>query len=305
LKISSVSSWLCQVQIAGTEAQQLALLGNASALADELLPRAAAKLVPGGVHLMVGRDDIRSGVRRGNTDRSQFATVATRLPELKDWRRRLQRGVDRLRDHFCRQCVLELIYYSDDAESQLSPEMYLNLDYEGADVAAWQQEPMPSAIFQALFNKLTSIQQTAREVLTGRERVVAVLLMRLTETLVIWLSEDNDFWDALEEGESSLGSIGLQQFVLDMQFVIQVAVNGRFLSRHMSQVVADISLRAVNTFAATGADPNSVLLDDEWFLTSAQDALHKLLEGWNRQVSSPTASISAQSVSSFRSHGSE
>lgn len=49
----------------------------------------------------------------------------------------------------------------------------------------------------------------------------------------------------------------------------------------------------------------SVLLDDEWFLTSAQDALHKLLEGWNRQVSSPTASLSAQSVSSFRSHGSE
>ncbi len=151
MKISSVSSWLCQVRIAGTEAQQLALLGNASALADELLPRAAAKLVPGGVHLMVGRDDIRSGIRRGNTDRSQFATVATRLPELKDWRRRLQRGVDRLRDHFCRQCVLELIYYSDDAESQLSPEMYLNLDYEGADVAAWQQEPMPSAIFQVHF----------------------------------------------------------------------------------------------------------------------------------------------------------
>jgi hypothetical protein len=67
-----------------------------------------------------------------------------------------------------------------------------------------------------LFNKLTSIQQTAREVLTGRERVVAVLLMRLTETLVIWLSEDNDFWDALEEGESSLGSIGLQQVCVNL-----------------------------------------------------------------------------------------
>lgn len=65
--------------------------------------------------------------------------------------------------------------------------------------------------WQALFHTLTSIQQTAAELLTGRERVVVVLLMRLTETLVIWLSEDQDFWDAIEDGEYRLGPIGLQQ----------------------------------------------------------------------------------------------
>ena len=41
--------------------------------------------------------------------------------------------------------------------------------------------------------------------------MVVVLLMRLTETLVIWLSEDQDFWDAMEDGENRLGPIGLQQ----------------------------------------------------------------------------------------------
>jgi hypothetical protein len=129
--------------------------------------------------------------------------------------------------------------------------------------------------------------------------------MRLTETLVIWLSEDQDFWDAIEDGEYRLGPIGLQQFVLDMQFVIQVAINGRFSSRHMRQVVNDVTARAVTAFTATGGDPHSVLQEDEWFLSAAQEAVRRLLEGWNRQVSSPTASISAQSVSSFRSHGSE
>lgn len=49
----------------------------------------------------------------------------------------------------------------------------------------------------------------------------------------------------------------------------------------------------------------SVLQEDEWFLSAAQEAVRRLLEGWNQQVTSPTASISAQSVSSFRSHGSE
>jgi hypothetical protein len=80
-------------------------------------------------------------------ERNHFGTTANRLPELKDWRRRLQRGVDRLRDHLCRQHVLELIYYSNDAESQLCPETYLQLDNDGGD-PNWHQEPMPSPIFQ-------------------------------------------------------------------------------------------------------------------------------------------------------------
>lgn len=83
-----------------------------------------------------------------NAERNQFGAVANRLPELKDWRRKLQRGVDRLRDHLCRQHVLELIYYSEEPESQLSPETYLTLDNDGGD-PNWLQEPMPSPIFQA------------------------------------------------------------------------------------------------------------------------------------------------------------
>ena len=61
----------------------------------------------------------------------------------------MQRGVDRLRDHLCRQHVLELIYYSEDPESQLSPETYLILDNDGGDPNVWLQDPMPSPIFQA------------------------------------------------------------------------------------------------------------------------------------------------------------
>lgn len=64
------SDWLLQVRAATTEAQQLALLGNASALADELLPRAASKLVPGGMQTVMSRDDLRSATRRGR-DRDQ------------------------------------------------------------------------------------------------------------------------------------------------------------------------------------------------------------------------------------------
>ncbi|CAM6081649.1 unnamed protein product [Calypogeia fissa] len=287
------------VQTADALAQQLALVGNAAALADELLPRAASKLVPS-----TATKDVRG---RRLSDR-QAANAAARMPELKDWRRRLQREVDRLRDHFCQYHTLDLIYNPDDVDAQLSNETYLNLDLDGLDDAAWQQDPMPSRTMQALFAKLTNIAQTAGDLLVGRERVVTVLLMRLTETVVIWLSNDEDFWEALEDGgETGLGPNGLRQFVLDMQFIMQVASHGRYSSRTMRQVVSDTTSRAVNAYAATGSDPDAVLPDDEWLSSVAREAQRRLLTGWargantNGELGSPTHSVSAQSVSSVRS----
>ena len=45
----------------------------------------------------------------------------------------------------------------------------------------------------------------------GRERFATLLLMRLTETVMLWLSEDQSFWDDIEEGPRPLGPLGLQQ----------------------------------------------------------------------------------------------
>lgn len=45
----------------------------------------------------------------------------------------------------------------------------------------------------------------------GRERFASLLLMRLTETVILWLSEDQSFWDDIQEGPRPLGSLGLQQ----------------------------------------------------------------------------------------------
>ncbi|OMO82741.1 hypothetical protein COLO4_22869 [Corchorus olitorius] len=59
-------------------------------------------------------------------------------------------------------------------------------------------------------------------------------------------------------------------------------------------------------FAATGMDPYSVLPDDDWFNDVCQDAIERLSgrPKAERDLNSPTASVSAQSISSVRSHGS-
>lgn len=283
------------VKPAETEHQQLGLLANAYALAEEVLPRVAAKILP------AQNSNGREEPRKRATDR--HSAVPSRMAELREWRKRLQRMVDRLRDRYCRQQVLDLIY-TEDGEANLGVEVYLNLSNNVDDL-----EPMPSPIFQELFFRLNKLSHIAADVLVGRERTTLLLFQRLVETFVIWLSDDQDFWEDIEDGPNPLGQAGLQQFVLDMQFIIQIASHGRYLNRQIRQVVADIITRAVEAFSKSGLDPNSVLPENEWFLAAAQDSMLKLLADWAKEVaigdlSSPTASLSAQSISSARSHGS-
>ncbi|XP_048419868.1 exocyst complex component EXO84B-like isoform X2 [Pyrus x bretschneideri] len=278
------------VSVAENEAQQIALLANASLLAEELLPRAAMKLSP--LNQVAYRDDLR----RRSSDRQN------RHPEQREWKRRLVSSVDRLKDSFCRQHALDLIF-TEDGDSHLTADMYINMDANVEEVD-W----FPSLIFQELFVKLNRMASIAAEMFVGRERFATLLLMRLTETVILWLSEDQSFWDDIEDGPP-LGPLGLQQFYLDMKFVILFASQSRYLSRNLNRAINEIISKAMAAFSATGMDPNSVLPEDEWFNEVCQDAIERLsgkpkAVNGDRDLSSPTASVSAQSISSVRSHGS-
>ncbi|XP_042504737.1 exocyst complex component EXO84B-like [Macadamia integrifolia] len=280
------------VRMAETEAQQIALLANASLLADDLLPRAAMKLSP--MYQAGGKDE---PPRRASDKQNRI------IPEQREWKRRLQRSVDRLRDSFCRQHVLDLIF-TEEGETHLSAEMYISID-DNVDEPEW----FPSPIFQDLFLKLNRMAVAAADMFVGRERFATILFMRLAETVILWLSDDQAFWEEIEAGPKNFGPYGLQQLYLDMEFVILFSSQGRYLSRNLHQVIKDIISRAIEAFAATGMDPYSVLPEDEWFAEFAQIALKTLtgktkFSSDDRDIASPTASISAQSISSVISHGS-
>ena len=117
------------VQLAETEAQQIALLANASLLADELLPRAAMKLSP-------SEASYKDDHHRRTSDRQN------RHPEQREWKRRLVSSVDRLKNTFCQQHALDLIF-TEEGDSHLTAEMYINMDGT-ADEMEW----FPSLIFQ-------------------------------------------------------------------------------------------------------------------------------------------------------------
>jgi hypothetical protein len=64
---------------------------------------------------------------------------------------------------------------------------------------------------QELYAKLNRMAGIAAEMFVARERFATLLMMRLTETVILWLSEDQTFWEEIEQGPKPLGPLGLQQ----------------------------------------------------------------------------------------------
>lgn len=120
------------VKMAETEAQQVALLSNSLLLADEFLPRAALKL------FNANQSSRSDESLRGGSDRHSHLT------EQREWKKRLQRSVDRLRDTFCRQHALDLIF-TEEGDIRLSADIYISMD-ETTEEPEW----FPSPIFQVI-----------------------------------------------------------------------------------------------------------------------------------------------------------
>ncbi|KAJ3687276.1 hypothetical protein LUZ61_016440 [Rhynchospora tenuis] len=240
---------------AETDAQQLALIGAAYSVSDELLPVAVSQFF----NLQSEKEGPGGGVNL----------------EYKDWKRHLGHSLDRLRDHFCRQYVLNFVY-SREGEARLDARMYLQ--GKGDDLF-WDPEALPSYPFQALFGRLQQLASVAGDVLLGKEKVQKILLSRLTETVVMWLSDEQEFWEVFENDTVQLQPSGLQQLILDMRFIVEIAVCGRYSTRTIHQLVSAIIMHAIRAFSAKGIDPQSALPEDEWFVDTAKAAISKLVQG--------------------------
>ena len=119
------------IRMAETEEQQLALLANASLLAEELLPRAAMKLSS------VNQASVGS-LHKRDPDKQIDAA------ELREWKRKLHHMVDKLRDSFCRLHAVALIF-TEEGGTHLSAETYINMDNNVEEI-----EWAPSLVFQVL-----------------------------------------------------------------------------------------------------------------------------------------------------------
>lgn len=82
---------------------------------------------------------------------------------------------------------------------------------------SWDPVPFLAVLPQELFGKLHKMASISSDMFIGRERFATLLWTKLTETVILWLSNDQSFWDDIEEGHKPLGPIGLLQVNPDRQ----------------------------------------------------------------------------------------
>jgi hypothetical protein len=121
---------------AETDSEQLAILGVAFTILDELLPNAVLSTWM----LQNESKEPNSGLME-NVGFNTSASV-----ELKEWRKHLQHSFDKLRDHFCRQYVLSFIY-SREGSTRLNAHIYLS---DNKEDLYWDSGPLPSLPFQVI-----------------------------------------------------------------------------------------------------------------------------------------------------------
>ncbi|KAJ3670199.1 hypothetical protein LUZ60_010523 [Juncus effusus] len=238
--------------------QQILLMNSIFAICDEFLPISISKMLPN-----------QGEIKQKETESTKKENINS---EFRNWRRHIQRSCNKLRDHFCWQFVLSFIY-TREGKTRSSAKMYLELEEE---YSLEDSEWIPSSPFRALFARFQQLESLISEIVAGKEKVQKSILSRTVETVLMWLLNEKEFWELIQDNTIQFHQNGLQQHILDMHFIIEIAIFGGYSTRNIHQLVSAIITKTIEAFSARGVDPQSALYEDEWFSHAAKAAILKL-----------------------------
>ncbi|RZB85584.1 Exocyst complex component EXO84A [Glycine soja] len=186
---------------------------------------------------------------------------------LDDFLLFIEEGSNKLRNMFCQQLILrELSTYH---RHEMFSASHCNDQFDANTVP----HPMPSGIFQVLFLELRKIEQLEEENVFEVNWLMG-LLRELMESMFIWVSNNKEILATTEENVSSKTDEAKQQFILDVQFLVEIGMYGGYFS---SDPLLLLTLMK-STFNSAGLDPFKDVDDDDWAIDAATKTIQKLLE---------------------------
>ncbi|KAI3772958.1 hypothetical protein L6452_04154 [Arctium lappa] len=169
----------------------------------------------------------------------------------------------RLRTHFCKQFIHSIM-------SNEAPCIGDNVD---SDLL---QDRMPSLPYQVLFLELRKAEELAEDTVAEFEWLVS-LLTQLVETTFDWISINGEIrMTHDDEDTSDQQSDRLTQFALDMQFLVEIARHGGYLTTNMINSSTDLVLQMESAVVSAGFDLNRYVIDYEKDANLAMEAIKKL-----------------------------
>ncbi|KAJ9547717.1 hypothetical protein OSB04_020260 [Centaurea solstitialis] len=168
-----------------------------------------------------------------------------------------------MRTHFCEQFIQSIM--SNEA-SCIGEKVDSNLLHD----------PMPSLPYQVLFLELRKLEQLAEDNVAKYEWLVS-LLTELVETTFDWVSINGENRTTLDnEDTTDQQSDRLTQFALDMQFLVEVARRGGYLTTNMINSSTDLVLQMESAIVSAGFDLNRYVIDHEKAANLAMEAIKEL-----------------------------
>ncbi|KAF5185365.1 Exocyst complex component exo84b [Thalictrum thalictroides] len=196
--------------------------------------------------------------------------------ELDNWLLSIQDVVDQLRYQF-KQHVIHRVM-SPEGGPLFSADIYC---VDQGDSNSFT-DLRPSVAFQVLFLELRLLEKVGTNILIKVNLSMEKLLRELMEALFVWLENNQDFWLTIEENSNFQQTYSFEQFILDMQFLVEITRFGGYCSSNL--VNASLSLIFRMAAFLSAGHPNRDVVADEWATNCATEAIQKLLDTENTEV---------------------
>ncbi|KAL0304989.1 UNVERIFIED_CONTAM: hypothetical protein Sangu_3058700 [Sesamum angustifolium] len=175
---------------------------------------------------------------------------------------------NRLKACFLDQFISNI--FSPDADHEPGPEICIS--WEGDSRIS---DLIPSVPYLELYLELKKLEKLAEDDLVDVNWLMN-LLREVTYATFEWMSSKSTIWK-IDQQNFAEHRTDFMQFVLDTQFLVEIARCGGYLSENAINVSTDIISRIEASFVSFGQKPLRDL-NDEWRANAATRALQKLQE---------------------------
>ncbi|KAF5930506.1 hypothetical protein HYC85_031379 [Camellia sinensis] len=182
----------------------------------------------------------------------------------------IQEASDRIRAHFCQQFICKIMYGSG---CRLSQETWVG----GQRDSDTSEDMMPSVVFQGVFLELRKLEKLAEGNFVEVDGLPE-LMRELIEAIFISISNNEELWTTTKEDLAVQRCENFKQFVLDMQFLVEIAREGGYFTNNILTASLALISHMESIFLSAGLDPRRDMIDEGWAINSAKEALQKLRE---------------------------
>ncbi|KAI5395253.1 exocyst complex component EXO84B [Lathyrus oleraceus] len=186
--------------------------------------------------------------------------------ELDDFLLFIEESSIKLRNVFCQQLILRML------STCSSHEIFSAIHYNDLFDANKTHNPMPSAIFQVLFLELRKIEKLEDENVFEVNWLME-LLREVMVCMFILVSKNKEI-NATKEEHVILQTNEAKQFILDVQFLVEIGMYGGYFSTDPLLLLTVMK----STFNSAGHDPFKDADSDDWAIDVATGTIQNLLE---------------------------